>query len=128
MTGFGKTECTTNQKRITIEIRTLNSKNLDLNVRISGSFKEKELEIRKLLSALLKRGKVSFVLNIENTGEEYINIINKNIIALWTSSFSTIVVLIISDSWIKLYNLKFYRLYVLQAVCAPFPFCCFRIL
>ncbi len=80
MTGFGKSECTINQKKITIEIRTLNSKNLDLNVRISAPFKEKELEIRKMLSNSLKRGKVSFVLNVENTGVENLNVINTAIV------------------------------------------------
>ncbi len=80
MTGFGKSECTINQKKITIEIRTLNSKNLDLNVRISAPFKEKELEIRKMLSNSLKRGKVSFVLHVENTGAENLNIINTAIV------------------------------------------------
>ncbi len=80
MTGFGKSECTINQKKITIEIRTLNSKNLDLNVRISAPFKDKELEIRKMLSNSLKRGKVSFVLNVENTGVENLNVINTAIV------------------------------------------------
>ncbi len=80
MTGFGKSECTINQKKITIEIRTLNSKNLDLNVRISAPFKDKELEIRKMLSNSLKRGKVSFVLHVENTGVENLNVINTTIV------------------------------------------------
>jgi len=80
MTGFGKTEFTLNQKKISIEIRTLNSKNLDLNLRIANPFKEKELEIRKLLSTALVRGKVSFVLSVENQGEQNLNIINKDIV------------------------------------------------
>ena len=80
MTGFGKTEFTLNQKKISIEIRTLNSKNLDLNLRIANPFKEKELKIRKLLSAALVRGKVSFVLSVENQGEQNLNVINKSIV------------------------------------------------
>ena len=80
MTGFGKTEFTLNQKKISIEIRTLNSKNLDLNLRIANLFKEKELEIRKLLSNALVRGKVSFILNVEHQGEQNLNIINKSIV------------------------------------------------
>ncbi len=80
MTGFGKTEFTLNQKKISIEIRTLNSKNLDLNLRIANLFKEKELEIRKLLSNALVRGKVSFILNVEHQGEQNLNLINKSIV------------------------------------------------
>jgi len=80
MTGFGKSEFTLNQKKITIEIRTLNSKNLDLNLRVANPFKEKEVEIRKLLSNALVRGKVSFVLNVEQQGEQNLNIINKDIV------------------------------------------------
>jgi uncharacterized protein (TIGR00255 family) len=80
MTGFGKTDFTLNQKKIFIEIRTLNSKNLDLNLRISNPFKEKELEIRKMLSKALVRGKVSFVLNVENQGEHNLNIINTDVV------------------------------------------------
>ena len=81
MTGFGKTDFTLNQKKISIEIRTLNSKNLDLNLRIANPFKEKELEIRKMLSTALVRGKVNFVLTVENQGEQNLNIINKEIVA-----------------------------------------------
>lgn len=80
MTGFGKSEFTLNQKKITIEIRTLNSKNLDINLRIANDFKEKELAIRKLLSKALVRGKVNFVLTVENQGEQNLNIINKDIV------------------------------------------------
>jgi uncharacterized protein (TIGR00255 family) len=79
MTGYGKTEFTVNTKKITIEIRSLNSKNLDLNVRINNPFREKELEIRKKLSAKLKRGKVDFNLYVDNTGEVNNNVINKAI-------------------------------------------------
>lgn len=80
MTGFGKSDFTLNQKKISIEIRTLNSKNLDLNLRIANPFKEKEQEIRKLLSTALVRGKVSFVLSVENQGNQNLNVINKDIV------------------------------------------------
>lgn len=80
MTGFGKSDFTLNQKKISIEIRTLNSKNLDLNLRIANPFKEKEQEIRKLLSTALVRGKVSFVLSVENQGDQNLNVINKDIV------------------------------------------------
>lgn len=80
MTGFGKIEFTLNSKKIIIEIRTLNSKNLDLNVRINSPFKEKELEIRKKIAAKLVRGKVVFNLYVEHTGGENLNVINQNIV------------------------------------------------
>ncbi len=78
MTGYGKTEFTINTKKITIEIRSLNSKNLDLNVRINNPFREKELIIRKKLASKLKRGKVDFNLYVDNTSEENATVINKN--------------------------------------------------
>ena len=80
MTGYGKTEFTIHNKKITIEIKSLNSKNLDLNVRINNPFKEKELAIRKKLSNKLKRGKVDFFLYVESTGEVNNNRINQEIV------------------------------------------------
>jgi uncharacterized protein (TIGR00255 family) len=80
MTGYGKTEFTINSKKITIEIKSLNSKNLDLNVRVNNPFKEKELVIRKKLSAKLKRGKVDFGLYVESTGKSNTNKINQTVV------------------------------------------------
>ncbi len=80
MTGFGKTEFIVNSKKIIIEIRTLNSKNLDLNVRINNPFKDKELEIRKKIATKLIRGKVVFNLYVEHTSGENLNIINTEIV------------------------------------------------
>lgn len=69
MTGYGKCSKEVNGKKITIEVRTLNSKGLDLNLKIPGLFREKENEIRNLISAKLDRGKVDFWLNQEDLGE-----------------------------------------------------------
>ena len=80
MTGYGKTEFTINTKKITIEIKSLNSKNLDLNVRINNPYREKELLVRKKLSAKLIRGKVDFNLYVENTGAENTTKINQGIV------------------------------------------------
>jgi len=80
MTGYGKTEFTINTKKITIEIKSLNSKNLDLNVRVNNPFKEKELVIRKKLSSRLKRGKVDFGLYVESTGKSNTNKINQAVV------------------------------------------------
>lgn len=66
MTGYGKSEVELLQKSATIEIRTLNSKNIDFNIRVPNAYREKEPEIRNLLATQLKRGKVDFTLTIEN--------------------------------------------------------------
>ena len=58
MTGFGKTTCEVGSKKITIEIKSLNSKQLDLFSRVPNSYKEKELELRNIVAQRLERGKV----------------------------------------------------------------------
>ncbi len=80
MTGYGKTIVQLPQKKVTIEVKSLNSKNLDLNVRIPSIYKEKELEIRKFLSKHLVRGKVECSIFIEVTGEETTTKINKEVV------------------------------------------------
>lgn len=65
MTGYGKATAEFPDKKINVEIRSLNSKAMDLSVRIAPSYREKEMEIRKEISALLERGKTDFVLWIE---------------------------------------------------------------
>ena len=59
MTGFGKSVAELPNKRITIEIRSLNSKQFDLSCRIPSAYREKELIIRNMLSRQLQRGKVT---------------------------------------------------------------------
>ena len=70
MTGFGKSLVELKGKRITIEIKSLNSKQLDIHTRIPGIYKEKDLDIRNLLAIHLKRGKIDFSLQLEYVGEE----------------------------------------------------------
>ena len=70
MTGYGKQVVQLPSKKITIELKSLNSKNLDINARIPQAYREKELELRKLISDSLMRGKVDFSLYIELTGTE----------------------------------------------------------
>ncbi|MFD2587268.1 YicC/YloC family endoribonuclease [Croceitalea marina] len=70
MTGYGKHVVQLPSKKITIELKSLNSKNLDINARIPQAYREKELELRKLISESLIRGKVDFSLYIELTGDE----------------------------------------------------------
>lgn len=66
MTGFGRTVLETDGKTITVEIRTLNSKQLDLNARIPMLFKNYENEIRSILSKELERAKADFTITVEN--------------------------------------------------------------
>lgn len=79
MTGFGKSILQLPSKKITIEIKSLNSKNLDLNVRTPSLYREKELGIRKLIASKLMRGKVDFNLYLEITGEATSSQINKTV-------------------------------------------------
>lgn len=70
MTGFGKHVIQLPTKKITVELKSLNSKNLDLNARMPSSYREKELELRKIIASSLVRGKVDFGLYVETTGAE----------------------------------------------------------
>lgn len=69
MTGFGKDVIQLPSKKITVELKSLNSKNLDINARIPSSYREKELELRNLIASGLERGKIDFSLYVEVTGE-----------------------------------------------------------
>ncbi|MHA7059327.1 YicC/YloC family endoribonuclease [Aquimarina sp. M1] len=80
MTGFGKSILQLPTKKITIEVKSLNSKNLDLNARIPSQYREKELEMRKTIAKALERGKVDFSLYVEVTGEENSTKINEDIV------------------------------------------------
>lgn len=65
MTGYGKAEIHFNGKKIHAEIKSINSKNLDLSARIAPIYREKEMEVRKFIAAQLERGKVDFNLWVE---------------------------------------------------------------
>lgn len=80
MTGYGKTEFECNNKKITIEAKSLNSKQLDLSTRISSVYREKDLEIRKIIAEVAIRGKVDFSLFVENLGTENTTTINANVV------------------------------------------------
>jgi uncharacterized protein (TIGR00255 family) len=69
MTGYGKTVADITGRKLTIEIKTLNSKQLDLNLKIPGYFREKEWEVRSILTQRLERGKIDFYIGTEVTGE-----------------------------------------------------------
>jgi uncharacterized protein (TIGR00255 family) len=80
MTGFGKASLQLPTKKITVEIKSLNSKGLDLNTRMPSVFREMELGLRNQISQRLERGKVDFSLYVEVTGEETTSKINVPIV------------------------------------------------
>ncbi len=80
MTGFGKAECELSDKKVIVEIKTLNSKSLDIYAKIPGMYREKELEIRNELSKILQRGKIEFVLYYEYTSGNKATTINASVV------------------------------------------------
>jgi uncharacterized protein (TIGR00255 family) len=80
MTGYGKAIIETPQKKITIEIKSLNSKQLDLNTKIPWLYKEKELEIKSMISQKRERGKIDLSIFFDLLDDEYIPSINKTIV------------------------------------------------
>ncbi len=80
MTGFGKSTIEIGTKKLTVEIKSLNSKQIDINTRIAGPFREKELEIRAELSRAIERGKVDFSIYIDNVGDTAGMAINKPLV------------------------------------------------
>lgn len=80
MTGFGKATGQYGSKKITVEIRSLNSKSFDLNTRLPQIFREKELEIRNMTSASLQRGKVDLSVYVESESGESSNQLNVAVI------------------------------------------------
>lgn len=81
MTGYGKAIIQLPSKKITIEIKSLNSKNIDLNTRIPGVYREKEISIRRKLAKELTRGKIDLSFFIEATAEETTTKINTTVVA-----------------------------------------------
>jgi hypothetical protein len=80
MTGFGKSLLQLADKKIIIEIKSLNSKAIDLNTRIAQAYKEKELTLRKLISDTLERGKIDFTLTVENTSASSTSTLNETVV------------------------------------------------
>ena len=90
MTGFGRAEDVFEGKKITIDIKSLNSKSFDLNIKIPLRYKEKEFEIRKILNDRIIRGKVDCYVNIENLEESNDVKINKNLIDSYINELKNI--------------------------------------
>ena len=91
MTGFGKATLQLPTKKITVEIKSLNSKGLDLNTRMPSVFREMELGLRNQLSQRLERGKIDFSLYVEVTGEETSSKINIAIIKGYINQMKAVI-------------------------------------
>ncbi|WP_299777492.1 YicC/YloC family endoribonuclease [uncultured Formosa sp.] len=91
MTGYGKSVIQLPTKKISIEIKSLNSKNLDLNTRMPSFYREKELNLRKLIADKLERGKIDFSIFVEITGEETSTQINKPVVKQYLKQLRDIV-------------------------------------
>ena len=91
MTGFGKSVISLADKHISVEIKSLNSKSIDINTRIPLIYREKELDFRKLIAEQLLRGKVDFTILVENIGNQTPSKINENIVKAYIEQMRNIV-------------------------------------
>lgn len=91
MTGYGKSVLQLPTKKITIELKSLNSKSLDLNARMPSMYRAKELDIRKSIAKQLVRGKVDFSLYVEITGEDTSSKINKTVVNQYIKQLKEVV-------------------------------------
>lgn len=85
MTGFGKGEASFGTKKITVELRSLNSKQLDLNIKLPALYRQSETEIRNLVSQRLQRGKVDVFVTVESQQTETSAHINKEVLAAYAA-------------------------------------------
>jgi len=91
MTGYGKSVLQLPTKKISIEVKSLNSKNLDLNARMPSIYREKELSLRKVIGKQLERGKIDFSIYVESTGEETTSEINKPVVRHYIKQLKAVV-------------------------------------
>jgi uncharacterized protein (TIGR00255 family) len=90
MTGYGRAIAEMPQKKITIEIKSLNSKQLDLNTKLPWLYKEKEPEIRNMISQRLDRGKIDFSIFCDMLDDEVVTVINKSAVRNYYNQFKDI--------------------------------------
>ncbi len=90
MTGFGKATLQLPTKKITVEIKSLNSKGLDVNVRVPSTYREMELELRNQIATQLERGKIDFSIYIENTAEQTSAKVNVPIVKAYISQLKEV--------------------------------------
>ena len=85
MTGFGKATLQLETKKISVEVKSLNSKGLDLNTRLPSTYREMELGVRNEIAAKLERGKIDFSVYIESTTEQTSTKVNVPIMKAYIS-------------------------------------------
>ncbi len=90
MTGYGKAEAVVSNRKYSVEIRSLNSKQFDLNARIPAIFREKEMQLRKLLRSRVVRGKCDFFLSYETDASESKHEINIDLVQSYISQLENI--------------------------------------
>lgn len=90
MTGYGKAIAETTQRKITIEIKSLNSKQFDLNTKLPWLFKDKEPEVRNIISQMLDRGKIDFSIYLDMIDDEVVTVINKSAVRNYYNQFKEI--------------------------------------
>ena len=91
MTGFGKATLQLPTKKITVEVKSLNSKGLDLNVRMPSLYREMELGLRNEIALKLERGKIDFSIFIENTAEQTSTKVNVPIIKAYIAQMKAVI-------------------------------------
>ena len=90
MTGFGRATLVLPKKKITVEAKSLNSKQIDINTRIPSFYKEKELDVRSYLSSTLRRGKIELAIFVENTGTDTQHKINQELVTTYMTSLQEV--------------------------------------
>ena len=90
MTGFGKSNLLFESRKVSIEIRTLNSKGLDLNMKIPSLYKEAEPFLRKIISNSLNRGKIEFSVFIESEKPSDSGLVNRDLATLYYNEFKSL--------------------------------------
>lgn len=115
MTGYGKAEGVIGNRKYTIEVRSLNSKQFDLNIRIPSVFREKEMGLRKLLREMVIRGKCDFFLNYEQDPSEVKHEINTKLVQTYISQLESLA----DSSGVKGENLLGMAIRMPEALQAP---------
>ena len=90
MTGFGKSSCTLPEKTITVEMKALNSKNFDLNIRMSSAYRDQEMAMRKRLAEELRRGKVDVFIQTESNLSHTKDVINEQVVRAYMAQMKEI--------------------------------------
>lgn len=90
MTGYGKASIQLDSRKLSVELRSLNSKQIDINTRIPQDYKEKESELRNTIANGLLRGKVDYGFFAENTGAAKVPILNKELVSHYMKQFKEV--------------------------------------